>query len=99
VNVTIFCPEFVESGMIENNTMRGTLEGADGRKLVPIKPLATDKAVSRLLAGVSRGREFVVTPFYGRLGWWIERFSLPLSDRLHRLTLRETRRRAKRAKV
>jgi NAD(P)-dependent dehydrogenase (short-subunit alcohol dehydrogenase family) len=99
VAVTVFCPAFVESGMIENNTMRGTLEGADGRKLVPIKPLATDKAVSRLLAGVAKRREFVVTPLYGRLGWWLERLSPRLSDRLHRLTLRETRRRAGRAKA
>jgi NAD(P)-dependent dehydrogenase (short-subunit alcohol dehydrogenase family) len=99
VEVTVFCPAFVESGMIENNTLRGTMEGTDARKLMPLKPLPTVTAVSRLLKGVERGREFVVTPFYGRAGWWLERLSIPLSDRLHRLTLRETRRRARAARA
>jgi NAD(P)-dependent dehydrogenase (short-subunit alcohol dehydrogenase family) len=97
VAVTAFCPAFVESGMIENNTLRGSMAGSDARKLVPVRPLATDVAVSRLLAGVERGRAFVVTPFYGRVGWWLERLSIPLANRLHAFTLRETRRRAKRA--
>ncbi len=98
VHVTAFCPAFVESGMIENNTLRGELEGADGRKMMPVKPLATDRAVEKLLEGVARHKEFVVVPFYGRLGWWLERLSPALSYRLHRLTLRETRRRAKKSR-
>lgn len=94
IDLTLFCPAFVQSGMFTNNTMRGTLEGTDARKLVPIKPLATDKAVRRLLNGVASKKRLVVTPFYGRLGWWLERFSPALSGRLHRQTLKETRRRA-----
>ena len=92
--VTAFCPAFVESGMFENNTLRGTMEGTDARKLVPIRPLATDKAVRALLAGVARRRELVITPFYGRLGWWFERAAPGLAQYMHRFTLRETRRRA-----
>jgi short-subunit dehydrogenase len=99
VHVTVFCPAFVESGMIENNTLRGTMEGTDARKLMPLKPLATDLAVRRLLSGVERGKAFVVTPFYGRAGWLLERFSLTLSDRLHRVTLAETRKRARKSKA
>ncbi|MGH3516529.1 MAG: SDR family NAD(P)-dependent oxidoreductase [Haloechinothrix sp.] len=97
VAVTAFCPAFVESGMFDNSTFHGTMAGADARSLVPIRPLATDRAVARLLRGLARRRRFVVTPFYGRLGWWLERFSPTLSSRLHRLTLRETRKRAARA--
>ncbi|MGH3451039.1 MAG: SDR family oxidoreductase [Haloechinothrix sp.] len=99
VAVTAFCPAFVESGMFDNNTFRGTMEGADARRLVPIKPLPADVAVRRLLRGLGRRRRFVITPFYGRLGWWLERFSPQLSGRLHRLTLRETRKRASRSKT
>ncbi|MBI5309838.1 MAG: SDR family oxidoreductase [Actinobacteria bacterium] len=94
VHLTLFCPAFVQSGMFTNNTLRGSLEGTDARKLVPIKPLATDKAVRRLLNGVAARKRLVVTPFYGRVGWWLERLSPSLSYRLHRQTLRETRRRA-----
>lgn len=98
IHVTAFCPAFVESGMFDNNTMRGELEGVDARKMVPIKPLSTEKAVRRLLEGVAKRKEFVVVPFYARLGWWLERFSPALSFRLHRFTLSETRRRAKKAR-
>jgi NAD(P)-dependent dehydrogenase (short-subunit alcohol dehydrogenase family) len=98
VRVTAFCPAFVQSGMFVNNTLRGTLEGTDARKLVPIKPLDTAVAVRRMLKGVAAGREMVITPFYGRLGWWLERFAPHAAMRLHRFTLRETRRRARRAR-
>jgi NAD(P)-dependent dehydrogenase (short-subunit alcohol dehydrogenase family) len=98
VTITAFCPAFVVSGMFFNNTMRGELEGADARKMVPFKPLSTETAVERLLEGVAKRKAFIITPFYGRLGWWIERLSPALNYRVHRVTLRETRRRAKKAR-
>jgi NAD(P)-dependent dehydrogenase (short-subunit alcohol dehydrogenase family) len=94
IGVTVFCPAWVKTGMFVNNTMRGTLEGADPRKLVPIKPVTAEAVVARLLHGVARGRGIVITPFYGRLGWWLERYAPHVAGGLHRLTLRETRRRA-----
>lgn len=99
VTVTAFCPAFVESGMFDNNTMRGELAGVDARAIVPIRPLATDRAVRRLLDGVSRKRRVVITPFYGKLGWWLERFSPTASHHLHRLSMRELRRRVARSAV
>jgi NAD(P)-dependent dehydrogenase (short-subunit alcohol dehydrogenase family) len=99
VHVTAFCPGFVRTGMFVNNTLRGTLDGIDAAGLVPIKPLSAGRAAERLLAGVARGRETVITPFYGRLGWWLERLSPTLSGRVHRFALRETRRRAKQART
>jgi NAD(P)-dependent dehydrogenase (short-subunit alcohol dehydrogenase family) len=98
VAVTAFCPGFVETGMIENHTIRGSLAGADARSLVPIRPLAADVAVARLLAGVTRGRETVVTPWYGRAGWWLERLSPTVASQLHRRTLADARRRAARSR-
>jgi len=97
ITVTSFCPAFVESGMFDRHTFRGTLAGADARRLVPVAPLPTRVAVHRLLRGVRRRRSLVVTPFYGRAGWWLERVSPALSGRLHRFTLRQTRSRAAKA--
>lgn len=99
IAVTAFCPAFVETGMFDDNTLCGTIAGVDARKLVPIKPLATDRAVNRLLDGVAAGKELVITPFYGRLAWWLERLSPAIATRLHRLMLRETRRRAGKVRV
>lgn len=98
ITVTAYCPAFVESGMFDNNTLRGTMEGTDARRMVPIKPLATDKAVRALLAGVAKRREIVITPLYGRLGWWLERAAPAAAMKMHRFTLKETRRRAPRAR-
>lgn len=99
IGITTFCPAFVESGMFDNNTLRGSLDGVDPRGLVPIRPLATDVAVDRLLRGVAAGRSMVITPFYGRLGWWLERVSPALSERLHVASLDQMRRRATRARA
>jgi NAD(P)-dependent dehydrogenase (short-subunit alcohol dehydrogenase family) len=97
VGVTVFCPGFVQTGMIENNTLHGSLEGGDAMKLVPVKPITAEKAVDRLLRGVEKRRGFVITPFYARAAWWLERFSLPLAGRLHALGLRDLKRKASRA--
>jgi NAD(P)-dependent dehydrogenase (short-subunit alcohol dehydrogenase family) len=98
VGVTAFCPGFVETGMFTNNTIRGSTAGVDPRRLVPIRPLDPAVAVRRLLDGIERGDELVITPFYGRLGWWLERLSPAAATRLHRLTLRQLRARAARAR-
>ncbi|EHR50608.1 short-chain dehydrogenase of unknown substrate specificity [Saccharomonospora marina XMU15] len=97
IRVTTFCPAFVQSGMFVNNTFRGSLKGIDARAIVPIAPVPTDQAVRTLLEGVARGRERVITPLYGRLGWLLERISPWLSGRLHRASLRLIRARARRA--
>jgi NAD(P)-dependent dehydrogenase (short-subunit alcohol dehydrogenase family) len=99
ITVTTFCPAFVESGMFENNTFKGTMEGTDARKLVPIKPLATDKAVRALLEGVAKKKPIVVVPFYARLGWWLERFAPRLAHKQHRLLFNQTVKRATRQKA
>ncbi len=99
VAVTVYCPAWVESGMFEDHTFRGTMEGADPRGLVPIPPLRTDVAVRRLLDGVARRKAYVITPFYGRLGWWFERLSPAASHQLHRRTLSTMRRRLGKARV
>jgi NAD(P)-dependent dehydrogenase (short-subunit alcohol dehydrogenase family) len=94
IKSTVFCPAFIDTGMFDNNTLRGSLEGFDARKAMPFKPLSAEDAVKRLLDGVVAGKTIVITPFYGRLGWWMDRFSTPLSQMFHRFTLRETRKRA-----
>lgn len=95
IDVTTYCPAFVESGMFDDNTLHGTMEGVDTREVVPIAPLATPVAVRRLLRGVARRRSLVITPFYGRLGWWLERLSPSLSHQLHRGSLAQLRRRSR----
>lgn len=93
VSTTVFCPAWVESGMFDTSTLHGSMAGANPRTMVPIKPLATDVAVRRLLQGVLRKRRFVVTPFYARLGWWLERLSPAGAYYMHRLMAAEMHRR------
>lgn len=97
--VTTFCPAFVESGMIENNTVRGTMDVPDVRGMIPIKPHPTDKAVRTLLEGVAKKKSIVITPFYGKLGWWLERFSPRLAMRQHRLMYSQMIKRSARLKA
>lgn len=98
VHVTTFCPGFIDTGMMDNNTLRGTMDVPDARKLVPVPAMSPDKAVAKLLDGVAKKKPLVITPFYGRLGWWLERFSPRLAMAQHRLFYRQTVKRARRAK-
>lgn len=95
ISITTFCPAFIETGMFETADLKGGLEGVDAHKMVPVKPLGADKAVERLLEGVAKRKDFVITPFYGRLGWWMERYLPAVANLQHRLLYRETVRRAK----
>lgn len=98
IGVTTFCPAFVESGMFENNTFKGTMEGTDARKLVPIKPLPTAKAVRPLLEGVAKGRPLVIVPGYAKLGYALERFAPRLAHKQHQLFYSQTVKRARKQK-
>lgn len=95
IHVTTFCPAFIATGMFDTAELHGNLEGTDTRKMVPVKPLGADKAVERLLEGVAKQKPLVITPFYGRLGWWLERYLPPIANLQHKLLYRETVRRAK----
>jgi NAD(P)-dependent dehydrogenase (short-subunit alcohol dehydrogenase family) len=98
VHVTTFCPGFISTGMMDNNTLRGTMDVPDARKLVPVPAMSADKAVANLLTGVAKKKSIVITPFYGRIGWWLERFSPRLAMAQHRLFYKQTVKRAKRVK-
>ena len=53
--------------------------------MIPIKPHPTHKAVRTLLEGVAKKKSIVITPFYGKIGWWLERISPRLAMHQHRL--------------
>ena len=38
-----------------------------------------------LLEGVAKKKPIVITPFYGKIGWWLERISPRLAMHQHRL--------------
>lgn len=98
ISVTTFCPAFVESGMIENNTVRGTMDVPDVRGMIPIKPHPTHKAVRTLLEGVAKKKPIVITPFYGKIGWWLERLSPSLAMKQHQLMYSQMRKRSAKLK-
>ncbi|MFT4050444.1 MAG: SDR family oxidoreductase [Solirubrobacterales bacterium] len=97
IHVTTFCPGFIETGMMTNNTLRGTMDVPDVKALVPVPALSADKAAARLLSGVVKQKRLVITPFYGRLGWWLERVSPSLAHAQHRFLYKQTVKRAQKA--
>lgn len=99
IAVTTFCPAFVESGMFDNHTFSGSMAGTDARALLPMRALPTAVAVRRLLRGVQRRRSMVVTPFYARLGWWLDRLSPAAGSRQQRVLLRLLRARLDRVRT
>lgn len=98
IHVTTFCPGFVQTGMMTNHTLRGTMDIPDPTVLVPFKPISAEVAVQRLLNGVVKKKLVVVTPWYARIGVWFEGIAPQLSHHLHRYIYMQTIRRARRAK-
>lgn len=99
IAVTTFCPAFIKTGMFDTVSMKGGLAGVDAHKMVPIKPLGADKAVAKLLEGVAKSKSMVIVPFYGKLGWWLERYVPAIANVQHKLLYRETVRRAKKQRL
>ncbi|HSH02256.1 MAG TPA: SDR family oxidoreductase [Anaerolineae bacterium] len=72
VKVSVVCPAFIQSSIYENSLVIG-IENHDILGQLPVKPVATDKAVNIILRGVARNQNIINFPLYGRLIWWLTR--------------------------
>lgn len=94
VHVTTFCPGFVQTGMMTNNTLRGSMDIPEITALMPVGALSAEEAVRRLLRGVVKRKLVVVTPWYARIGVWVEGALPSLSHHAHQLIFKLTLKRA-----
>lgn len=92
VKVSVLCPGFVQSRIFEDGTYVGSDKKA-ALSLIPVRFVAADDAARRILDGVAKNRAVIVFPFYARFLWWLTRFAPGLTDRLHRKTVRDFRKR------
>ncbi len=92
VKVSVVCPGFIQTGIFDaSDYVRSDKEGAVS--MIPVKMIAPAAAARTILDGVAKNRAVIVFPFYARLLWWIERFVPRLTQRLHRKTAADFRRR------
>ncbi len=69
VRVSVTCPGFVETGMLDAAELAGTTAEhyATG---IDVGLMDPPTAARRILAGVARNRAIITFPFYARLAWW-----------------------------
>ncbi|MFQ5614896.1 MAG: SDR family NAD(P)-dependent oxidoreductase, partial [Anaerolineales bacterium] len=72
VKVSVVCPAFIKTGMMDANTLVGVRREDVKARQNRWLPTA-DRAAEAILRGVARNREFIVFPFYARLLWWVGR--------------------------
>jgi NAD(P)-dependent dehydrogenase (short-subunit alcohol dehydrogenase family) len=92
VKVSVVCPGFIQTGIFEaTDYVRSDKETAVS--MIPVKMVEPAAAARTILDGVAKNRAVIVFPFYARLLWWIERFFPRLTQRLHRQTVADFRKR------
>ncbi len=90
VKVSVICPGFVRTGMIEPPVLNVDLDQL--QSMVPDKYLwEPDQAAQYIIKGVARNRKIIAFPFYARLIWRLERFLPALANHLSMKSLRDFR--------
>jgi len=93
ISLTLVCPGYIATNLFQAGTFEGRLRSDNVVERIPFRLMDVDTAVSRTLEAVLARRSIAVFPFYGRVLWWIHRFSPRLMVRLLRLMMRDQRRR------
>jgi NAD(P)-dependent dehydrogenase (short-subunit alcohol dehydrogenase family) len=89
ISLTLVCPGYITTNLFRAGTFEGTLRSDDVIERIPFRFMDVDTAVARTLEAVLARRSIAVFPFYGRVLWWIHRFSPPLMAGLLRLMMRD----------
>jgi NAD(P)-dependent dehydrogenase (short-subunit alcohol dehydrogenase family) len=93
ISLTLVCPGYIATNLFQAGTFEGRLRSDNVVERIPFRLMDVDTAVSRTLEAVLARRSIAVFPFYGRVLWWIHRFSPRLMVGLLRLMMRDQRRR------
>lgn len=93
ISLTLVCPGYIATDLFRAGTFEGRLRSDNVVERIPFRLIDVDTAVSRTLEAVLARRSVAVFPFYGRVLWWIHRFSPRLMTSLLRLMMRDQRRR------
>ena len=91
IGVTVVCPGFVRTRILENAVMAG-VERERAEAAVPFRFIDAEVAVRKILHGVRRNRARVVFPWEIRLLWWLDRLSPAAVDTISAAAARRYRR-------
>jgi NAD(P)-dependent dehydrogenase (short-subunit alcohol dehydrogenase family) len=89
ISLTLVCPGYITTNLFRAGTFEGALRSDDVIERIPFRFMDVDTAVARTLEAVLARRSIAVFPFYGRMLWWLHRFSPPLMAALLRLMMRD----------
>jgi len=93
VSLTLICPGYIATNLFKAGTFEGSLRSDNVLERIPFRLIDVDTAVARTLRAVLARKSIAVFPFYGRVLWWIHRFSPRLMVGLLRLMMNNQRRR------
>jgi NAD(P)-dependent dehydrogenase (short-subunit alcohol dehydrogenase family) len=93
VSLTLICPGYIATNLFKAGTFEGSLRSDNVLERIPFRLIDVDTAVARTLQAVLARKSIAVFPFYGRVLWWIHRFSPRLMVGLLRLMMNNQSRR------
>ncbi|MDY6972629.1 MAG: SDR family oxidoreductase [Thermodesulfobacteriota bacterium] len=90
VRVSVVCPGFVQTGMLDAPVLKASINELISR--LPARAiLDPTKAARIILKGVARNRPVIVFPFYARILWWLHRLHPAISAFWASRTIRDFR--------
>jgi NAD(P)-dependent dehydrogenase (short-subunit alcohol dehydrogenase family) len=93
IDLTLVCPGYIDTNLLASGSYAGSMNAAQVRERIPFRLISVDTAVARTLDAVLARRAIAVFPAYVRVMWWLERLSPRLMTLLHRMIMRQQRRR------
>ncbi|MBU6162906.1 MAG: SDR family NAD(P)-dependent oxidoreductase [Myxococcales bacterium] len=91
VGVTVVCPGYIGTRIMENTGFRG-VDGAAMQRSIPIRPTSADACAARILKAVSRNEGVVTVGPEIAIEWMLNRLSPSLAGRVARWRAAQFRR-------
>lgn len=91
VKVTALCPGFIRTNIYDAAVKNNISTEAVMETIKPLGLLEVDDTVEKMLKGVAKNKALVVLPAYGKIMWYITRFSPALANLLGKPALKRFR--------
>lgn len=83
VKLSVVCPGFIQTPILQTVEIRRPIDRARLLAMTPT-PMPPERCAEVILRGVEKNRGVIPVTWLGWVGWWIDRLSPALSDRMWR---------------
>ncbi|MFH0870591.1 MAG: SDR family NAD(P)-dependent oxidoreductase [archaeon] len=91
VKVSVACPGFVDTGILDPAKAANIDEKKLYREKRKLKMMSPEKCAKEIIIGVEKNREIIIFPFKDRMLWWLYRLNPYAIDSIENIILKRAR--------